>query len=220
MLQSCLFCQHTFALSNYEQKFLIMKTTMKSIILGATLFITSSSIALATEPTVTVTGNEAFELKLTGIYENTQITLTNKSGNTLFEDAISGKTEYLKKFKVNQLPAGTYYIKIEDSRSVMTLPLEFSGNQLSFNESSMVERFKPVVMQKGSILYVNYFTPEKSSLDVSIYNNKGELVYSETLAGKMAQGKGYDFSKSPKGEYTIALASEGEFYSKTVKLDQ
>ena len=75
-------------------------------------------------------------------------------------------------------------------------------------------------MQKGSVLYVNYFTPDKASLDVSIYNSKGELVYSETLTGKMTQGKGYDFSKSPKDEYTIALASEGKYYSHTINLEQ
>lgn len=197
-----------------------MKTTLKSIILGATILFTSSGIALATEPTVKVTGKETFELKLTDISENVQVSLTNKNGKILFEESVSGQSEYLKKFKVNQISAGIYFIKVEDSRSVKSLVLEYNGEKICYSEISTAERFKPMVMQKGSILYVNYFTPEKSSLDVSIYNSKGEMVYTETLSGKMTQGKGYDFSKSPKDEYTIALASEGNFYSHTVKLEK
>lgn len=197
-----------------------MKTTFKSIILGVTIFITSSSIATATEATIKVTGNETFELKLTDISENAQVILKNSNGKILFEDAITGKDDYSKKFKVNPLETDTYFVTIEDIRSIKTLPVELSKNQLTYDENSMVERFKPMVMQKGSVLYVNYFTPEKSSLDVSIYNSKGELVYSETLAGKLTQGKGYDFSKSPKGEYTIALASNGMYYSHSINLEQ
>jgi|GEM_PF-3450182 len=197
-----------------------MKTNFKSIILGAALIITSSGIATATEATIKVSGNETFELKLTDITENVQVILKNSNGKILFEDAISGKNDYSKKFKVNPLETDTYYVTVEDDRSIKTLPVELSKNQLTYDENDMVERYKPMVMQKGSVLYVNYFTPEKSSLDVSIYNSKGELVYSETLAGKMTQGKGYDFSKSPKGEYTIALASEGKQYSHSIKLEQ
>jgi len=197
-----------------------MKTKFKSIILGATLFITSSSIATATETTIKVTGNETFELKLTDISENVQVILKNNNGKILFEDAIAGKDEYSKKFKVNPLETDTYFVTIEDSRSIKSFPVEMSKNQLTYDENDMVERFKPMVMQKGSLLYINYFTPEKSSLDVSIYNSKGELVYNETLSGKLTQGKGYDFSKSPKGEYTIALASEGESYSHSINLEQ
>jgi hypothetical protein len=197
-----------------------MKTNFKSIILGAALIITSSGIATATEATIKVTGNETFELKLTEITENVQVTLKNSNGKVLFEDAVSGIDDYSKKFKVNPHEADTYYVTIEDNRSIKTLPLELSKNQLTYNEKDIVERFKPMVMQKGSVLYVNYFTPEKSSLDVSIYNSKGELVYSETLTGKMTQGKGYDFSKSPKGEYTIALASEGNYYTHSINLER
>jgi len=197
-----------------------MKTTFKSIILGATIFITSSSIATATEATIKVTGNETFELKLTDISENALVILKNSNGKILFEDAITGKDAYSKKFKVNPLETDSYFVTIEDIRSIKTLPVELSKNQLTYDENSMVERFKPMVMQKGSVLYVNYFTPEKSSLDVSIYNSKGELVYSETLAGKLTQGKGYDFSKSPKDEYTIAFASNGMYYSHSINLEQ
>lgn len=197
-----------------------MKTNFKSIILGAALIITSSSIATATEATIKVTGNDTFELKLTDISENVQVSLKNSNGNVLFEDAIAGKEGYSKKFKVNQLESETYFVTIEDNRSIKTLPVELSNNELSFNENAVVERFKPMVMQKGSVLFVNYFTPEKSPLDVCIYNSKGELVYTETLAGKMTQGKGYDFSKSPKGEYTVALASNGTVYSHSINLEQ
>lgn len=190
------------------------------MILGAALIITSSSIATATEATIKVTGNETFELKLADITENVQVILKNSNGKVLFEEAISGKGEYSKKFKVNPLEAGTYYVTIEDERSIKTSIVKMSKNQLTYNENDMVERFKPMVIQKGPVLYVNYFTPEKSPLDVSIYNSKGELVYTETLAGKITQGKGYDFSKSPKGEYTIALASEGNYYTHSIKLEQ
>lgn len=197
-----------------------MKTNFKSIILGAALLINSSGIALAAEATVKVSGNETFELNISEITENLTVSLTNRNGKILFEDAITGKDDYSKKFKVNQLETGTYFIKVEDSRSIKTLRVEMNDKQLSFDGSSTIERFKPIVMQKGSVLYVNYFTPEKSSLDISIYNSRGELVYSETLTGKLTQGKGFDFSKSPKDEYTIALASDGKFYSHTINLDK
>ncbi|HEY9114352.1 MAG TPA: hypothetical protein VIN10_06600 [Bacteroidales bacterium] len=197
-----------------------MKTNFKSIILGAALIITSSGIATATEATIKVNENETFELKLTDISDATQVSVKTNTGKILFEDKIVSKNDYSKKFNFELLEEGTYYVTVEDSRSIKTLPLELGKNQLVYNEMKMIEKYKPSVMQKGSMLYVNYFTPEKSSLDVSIYNSKGELVYSEILAGKMTQGKGYDFSKSPKGEYTIALASDGKQYSHSINLEQ
>jgi flagellar hook assembly protein FlgD len=195
-----------------------MKTMFKKIILGATLLIVSSSIAVASEAKIRTNGNKTFVLNLTDLSENVEITLKNKNGQVLFEDVIQGKNEYSKKFDLELLKAGTYFITIEDATKIKTLPLELSQEQLVYDETSLVERYKPHVMQKGSLLFVNYFSPEKSNLDICIYNSRGELVYNETLKGDIRLGKSYDFSKSPKGEYTIDLMSDGKYYSHEISV--
>jgi hypothetical protein len=78
--------------------------------------------------------------------------------------------------------------------------------------------FKPVVYKKGENVYVSKFSPEKEPLKVVIYNNNYDVVYKETLDGKIDLGRVYTFPKS--GDYTIALKSNNKTYEHTVSINK
>jgi hypothetical protein len=53
---------------------------------------------------------------------------------------------------------------------------------------------------------------------VVIYNNNYDVVYKETLDGKIDLGRVYTFPKS--GDYTIALKSNNKTYEHTVSINK
>lgn len=197
-----------------------MKTQIKKIILGVSIILFTSGVAMATDASIRVTGNKSFELTLTNLNDNTQLVMKNKNGQVLYEETIANKESYYKAFNAELLTEGNYYVSVEDAVSVKTVLIALENGKLEFDPTKIVDRFKPMIMTKGSILYVNYFSPDKSPLAVSIYDKNGQLVYEEELTGKTTMGKGFDFSKSPKGEYTIALESNGKYYSHQVSFEQ
>jgi hypothetical protein len=66
---------------------------------------------------------------------------------------------------------------------------------------------------------INYVSTEKSDVTLQILDNKGSLIYSETI--KSTEGlitKGFDLSKYPKGIYTFQLNSKKRHSVKKIVL--
>ena len=75
-----------------------------------------------------------------------------------------------------------------------------------------------VFYRKGENVYLSKFSPEKEPLKVVIYNSEYDVVYKETLMGKVDLGRVYSFPES--GNYTNAVRSNNKTYEHTVSINK
>jgi hypothetical protein len=197
-----------------------MKTKMKKMILAMTAVVLLSANAVAFEDSLKVNEQKSFDLVLSDVSNSTQITLKDKHSNILYEQTINKGEGFSKTFNMELLAKGFYTIEIENETKVKVLTLEVNDNEVVSNLASTNEIYKPVVNGKGAIVSVSQFSPDEAPLYVAIYNNRNELIYEETLKGKMDLGKRFDFSKSLNGEYRFYLESKGKIYDQLVYVEK
>jgi hypothetical protein len=193
---------------------------MKKMILAMTAVVLLSANAVAFEDSLKVNEQKSFDLVLSDVSNSTQITLKDKHSNILYEQTINKGEGFSKTFNMELLAKGFYTIEIENETKVKVLTLEVNDNEVVSNLASTNEIYKPVVNGKGAIVSVSQFSPDEAPLYVAIYNNRNELIYEETLKGKMDLGKRFDFSKSLNGEYRFYLESKGKIYDQLVYVEK
>lgn len=197
-----------------------MKTTIKKITMAILIAIMTSVNLMAFEDSLKVNSGNSVDLVINDINKRTKITFKDDRDNILFEQLVDESGKFAKSFKLELLADGEYKIEIEDETRTKILPLNISKNIVYVNGSENGEYFKPMVSTKGSLVYVNQFSPKSSPLHISIYNKNNELVHEETLSGKMDLGKIFDFSKSLNGEYRIYMESKGITYDHLVYVEK
>ena len=194
-----------------------MKIIIKSII-AVVVFFAATNFVNATQPVLNVIGDNTILLSIDKLSSDIKINLTDKYGYSLYSENVKAeKDQFRKRISVEALPNGIYKLEIEDNLQVVSLSIKIEDNKIVGNEIGNELNFKPVVYKKGENIYISQFTLEKEPLKVVIYNGEDEVVFEETLTGKVDLGRIYSFQKS--GEYTLALESNNKTFKHTVSIN-
>lgn len=197
-----------------------MKTIIKKIALATLIAMITSTELTAFEDSLKVSSGNSIDLVINDVNKNTKITIKDGRDITLFEQNIDKSEKFAKSFNLELLADGDYTIEIDDDSRTKVIPLNIANKLVNLNISESDEYFKPVVYKKGSMVYVNHFSPERNPLYVAIYNNKNEIIHEELLKGTMDLGKIFDFSNSFKGQYRIYMESKGMSYDHLVYMEK
>ena len=195
-----------------------MKNIVKSIATVA-LFLAATTLASATQPKLQFISDNSFILSINDLSSDLKISIKDKYGYKLYKKSVKAEDgKFLQKFSINALPNGIYKLEIEDELKIVTLALNIENNKITSQEIVNQNTFKPVVYRKGENVYLSKFSPEKEPLKVVIYNCEYDVVYKETLMGKVDLGRVYSFPES--GNYTIAVRSNNKTYEHTVSINK
>jgi hypothetical protein len=157
-------------------------------------------------------------LKFNNLSENTNLVIKDMNGYSLYSENIEKSGEiFSKSYDLNMLPDGDYEIEVEGTEKFTSFPFSVVNNKIAFSMLEKSETYKPTFVESGNKVMVSKINPDKNPLYVFIYNSQNELVYEETLEGKLESGRIYNFSKV-QGNYTIAIQSDDKSYSKTVAI--
>ena len=193
---------------------------MKKMMLAAMIVCFAAANTFAFSDSVQVNKEKSFDLVLSQVSNSTQITLKDKHDNILFETTIDKGEAFSKTFNLELVADGTYTVEIENETKIKVIGLVVEENAVYTAESMKSETYKPVLTEKGSIVYLNQFAPDNAPLYVAIYNNRNELIHEETLTGKIDLGKKFDFSKSYDGHYRFYMESNGMSYDQLVYVEK
>jgi hypothetical protein len=197
-----------------------MKTTIKKMILAVMVITLVSANAIAFEDSLQVNDEKSFNLVLSEVSNQTQITFKDKRNNILYSNTIESGESYAKTFNLELLPEGEYIVEIEDEIRTKQMTLVVSSADIVTSEKGQSVHFKPVISKRDEVVYLNQFSPSQDPLYVAIYDYKNELLHEETIEGKMDIGKMFDFSKSLPGEYRFFLESNGKRYNHLVYMEK
>jgi len=187
----------------------------------ATLIATITTTRLiAFEDSLNVSSSTSIDLVINDINKNTKVTIKDENNNILYEQNIEDSEKFAKSFNFELLVDGNYTIEIDDASRTKVYPFYISNDLVSLNNSAADEFFKPVVSQKGSMVYVSQFSPDCKPLYIAIYDRNNEVIHEELLTGRMDLGKIFDFSNSFGGQYRIYMKSGDVNYDHLVFLEK
>lgn len=138
------------------------------------------------------------------------ISVSDESGNNLYELS-DMKAGSFKNIDFSMVPDGTYYIKVENKRSIETTQVQKAAGLVTIaSESDLF--VKPIFRRAGDVLNVFFTNPGQKDVEINIYNQNGSVVNTvKTDAASVA--KGFDFSKTLHGNYKVVLSQDNYVFS-------
>lgn len=196
-----------------------VKITAMLLVLAASF---SNSFAARFDPEfhVKLISAKNFAVYMTNVdTENTQVSIKDVNGYTFYSETVSGTPSYSRMFNLQQLPEGEYSLELENNRLIESFPLVVAKDGLSITQADKNVQYKPHLRDKDNVLDIMLFIPEKSRVDIDIFDSNSSLVYTETFKQKTTIEKQFDFSSLPVGAYKVKIEDRGRsfYYTMNVK---
>jgi hypothetical protein len=185
-------------------KFKNMKKTF--VLLFATLLSATASFAYASDSPsfVTFVESKTISISLKNFETNGMtVTLLDYSGNEILTKKPSKKlANYI--FKLDELPNGNYFIKMEDDSRVVKQNV-IIDNDLVYVDQVAKSTYKPKINFVGKKAKLNVLALNED-VTVTFYDVIGNVVFTETMTGQSSINKVYDFMHLPIGSYFLNVS--------------
>jgi len=155
---------------------------------------------------------------INNLVEGSMLLIKDSNGLILYKELIEQSGDYSKGFDLTSLPDGEYYFEVDKDVDVRIIPFEVIANKVEFKKDEEYKIFKPVVYVKGKNVYVTRMSLIKNPIEIKVYDEDDNMVFSEKIEEATSLGKIYDFSKVKKRNFTVVFKSEGRFFKNSIKI--
>jgi hypothetical protein len=194
----------------------MMKTTTKFLAM-AFVILGSSLNVFSTDPSQSVyiknLGEKIFVLYMSGGYpEESQVSIKNINGELIHNEVLKDNILYSKKFNLQQLASGHYFLELETTRTIERLPLLITKTGLSFLDEEKQITYKPFMRHNDKILDVMLLSPNMLPVEIIVSDQNSNVLLRDDIVQEMKIEKQYDFSTLTKGSYTVTITTQGRQY--------
>ncbi|NNL79391.1 MAG: hypothetical protein HKO67_02775 [Flavobacteriaceae bacterium] len=156
-----------------------------------------------------------------------KVLIKNDQGKVVMRGRIEADQSVADLFRLGNLPTGDYIIEkiYKHKIEFQTFKVEkyfdlkvdcdaakLGSSKVVFGES--YETFKPVIVNRGSLVYVSKMAFEDEELEIKVYSENNTLIYTETFKNT---GRIFDFSKIEDDKLKFVVLSNGNKFVETVK---
>jgi hypothetical protein len=145
------------------------------------------------------------------------LSLRSQNDELLFEENISAAGSINRTYNLDALPNGEYTLTAETAFTISQYNVEVADNSAVISEDPSAEISKPVVVNKKGRVSVSIINKEQTPIEIAIYDENNEELYTEIIAGKkVSLVKMFDFNSVPGGKYTFVTKYSNKTFTDTV----
>lgn len=149
----------------------------------------------------------------------TKVQLRDVRGKVLHSEMLLNKERVTKKFDLNALPDGKYFLEVENEAQFVTIPMEITENGTEVIRNDEVVINKPVLRQNGELIDIILPEEDTAGLKVVIFDNKSHMIYKESLEGSQTLRR-YNLSQLEKGDYLFRISQGGRKFKTLVSVNK
>ena len=195
-----------------------MKAIKKITLSAAFLFITALGMANEMDLRI-ITNNESKSLVFR--YENlttdASLRFIDGQGNVIFAESLKDKSAYFKRFNLNSLSTGTYFLTVEDSIKETEYTIAIEDANISIENK--LEKNKPVFRTTENMVYINLLNLKKDKVEIKVYDDVDRVVFTEVFNDEDIVERAFNFEKAFKGHYIIKVKKNDETYYEAFDVD-
>jgi len=184
-----------------------MKTNLKFTAMIAFMFATV--VGLAKEPKLSLMTegqSKSLIVELDSKNKKTFLKILDENKNIIFSEKIA-TTSYTKKFDLNELENGSYYIELDDSLRTLVYPISVENKEVKILKR--IENTKPVFRKKGSMLFLNLLNLDGEDVQIKVFDSDNRTLFSEVIKNESIVTKAFNFETAHEDRYTVVV-KDGE----------
>ncbi|HLF64477.1 MAG TPA: hypothetical protein VI603_12020 [Saprospiraceae bacterium] len=195
-----------------------MKPMMKNF--AALLICLSATLGFATsapEVTIVDAGQKSFALYIENAESGfVHVALKDVHDVVLLSDRVKNEEAFARKYNLVNLPAGDYFLFVEDGARTIVQPIALTEDGLAINEK-MVQVFAPAIMVNHDKLDFTMLCLDETSVTIEIIDDEGRENYAATTLEQGSVQRRFDISALESGKYTVVTKIEGENFEKVYR---
>jgi hypothetical protein len=195
-----------------------MKTIKKLSLSTAFLFITAFGMANKIDlRIVPAEDSKTLVFKYDNLSTDARLKFIDEQGNVIFSESLADKAEYLKRFNLNSLEIGTYFLEVEDAikETEYTILVEDTGISIE----NKLEKKKPVFSNKDGMVYLNLLNLSKEEVEIKVYDNDDRVVFTQVFENEELIEKAFNFKNAHVGQYRIMVKNLNDKYFEKILVD-
>ncbi|TMM56012.1 hypothetical protein FEE95_15325 [Maribacter algarum] len=194
-----------------------MKKVVRSIAVVALMF--AAATGLAKEPKLSLAPNSEkslnFEMDTTS--EQTIVSIIDTNGEIIYTEKIATGNIYSKKFNLQNLPEGNYFLEVESSMKETIFGFTVNDSKIMIREKK--ENVKPIFRQKDGRVFLNLLNLQKDAVKIAVMDSEGRSIFQETITDEMLIEKTFNFKNAFEDSYTILVKSKDDIYFEYVTVE-
>jgi len=155
-------------------------------------------------------------ITINDVKEGQSLIIKDLNGVILYKELIKKSGNYSKAFDLTDLPNGDYFFEMDKDMEIQTIPFNVVSNKVTFKKVKETIIYKPHVRIKNNYVFINKLALDKEPLDVKIYSEDDQLIYSEKITNTKTIEKAYKLSLN--ANYRMVLICNGREYYKKIRL--
>ncbi|MDO6492630.1 MAG: hypothetical protein ABJD66_00960 [Cellulophaga sp.] len=196
-----------------------MKTIFKISALVLFLFVSTASFAAEESSLELVTRKDSKDLVFKFEARNLQtvIKFVDQNSAVFYSEQISDKPVYSKKFNVESLEDGNYFLNVENMLKKVSYAIHIKNGEVVVDDKKEVT--KPIFQKRGDLVVMSFLNKNKGKVLVSVFDLEGNEVYTEVFNNKLRVEKAFRFTNFSEDEFRFVVEVNKDRYSKLVSLD-
>ncbi|WP_051199894.1 T9SS type A sorting domain-containing protein [Flavobacterium subsaxonicum] len=149
--------------------------------------------------------------------KSVHVSIYNTDGVVIFDETPKGKDGKISRtYDLTAFPDGTYFLETETGAKVARHTITLSGKSAKVEEKTVAEIYKPVLVNKNGLVTVSILNAEKSPIQIKMYDDNNNEVYSETVTGELSLAKKFDINKTSAKNFTFVMTYNNKTFVETV----
>ncbi|MDV7187859.1 hypothetical protein R3X25_11255 [Lutibacter sp. TH_r2] len=196
-----------------------MKSLFKKVVLIAVMVTGLVSMANERDVNIKIKGldSKLIQFTLNNFDGDMQISMKDSEGHVFYTEDFNGIV-YTKTYDLKTLPKGVYFIELNGETKIKTFPIHVKENKLEFDYDKTEVYYKPVVVVNESLVKITKLSLNLDPLKVEMYNSENDLIYTETLKGRMDLKRSLNLEELPEGHYNLVLTTKEEVLVKEIEI--
>jgi len=192
----------------------LVKTSLVIVVMFATMVSYANEFPLLTKERTKIVKNITFD----NVKQGSLLLIKDSNEMILYKELIKKPGTYSKGFDLTALPDGDYYFELDKQVEIKVMPFQVKASIVEFKKDEEYKIFKPVVYVKGNYVYISRMSTVLKPIEIKVYNENDNLVFSEKIKEGKSLRRLYNFSKINEGNYTIIFKSEGRTFKNSLKI--
>ena len=192
----------------------LVKTILVIVVMFATMLSNANEFPLLTKERTKIIKNITFE----NVKQGSLLIIKDSNEMILYKEFIEKSGAYSKGFDLTALPNGNYYFELDKQVEIKVIPFTVKASIVEFKKDEEYKIFKPIVYVRGHYVHVSRLSTVQNPIEIKVYNEEDNLVFSEKFEEDQSLKRLYNFSKVKEGNYNIILKSEGRTFKYSIKI--
>lgn len=142
------------------------------------------------------------------------LSIYDANDKLIHSEYVNSKKDFNRAYDLNILPKGNYFLEAKSDTKISKYEISIDKKTASLSNNEISEVYKPIFEYKKGLVWLNILNPDKSPVNIKIYDKEDNEVYDSSILTDQNVTKVFDINNIQNEKYTIIVTDNDRIFTK------